>query len=215
MISSGNSKLIPNTNSRLIRNPKYCSPDSADLYVAADGQQEPQGGRQHDVGQHRARDEQHRADADERHREPAFLLVQAGGDERPQLVQPDRAGHHQAGRQCHLEAQHELVERAGRQQPALAVGGDGGAGRIRQRTVRTAQPFTQAVHTEETVGVPEEPEDGGDQNRGHRDQQTVAQFLQVVDQRHRAVGVDPRAAATRIELFDESGGHGRVLTAWS
>lgn len=29
MISSGNSKLIPNTNSRLIRNPKYCSPDSA------------------------------------------------------------------------------------------------------------------------------------------------------------------------------------------
>ncbi len=29
MISSGNSKLMPNTSSRLIRNPKYWSPDSA------------------------------------------------------------------------------------------------------------------------------------------------------------------------------------------
>ena len=29
MISSGNSKLMPNTNSRLIKKPKYWSPESA------------------------------------------------------------------------------------------------------------------------------------------------------------------------------------------
>ena len=44
-----------------------------DLHVAADGQQEVQRLRQHHVGQHRAGDEQHRADADERDREAAFL----------------------------------------------------------------------------------------------------------------------------------------------
>ena len=70
------------------------------LHVAADGQQEMQRLGQHHVGQHRTGDEQHGRRDDERHREPAFLLVQPRGDERPELVQPHRAGQHHARRSC-------------------------------------------------------------------------------------------------------------------
>ena len=33
-INSGNSKLMPNTISRLIKKPKYCSPDSAVIWTS-------------------------------------------------------------------------------------------------------------------------------------------------------------------------------------
>ncbi len=42
-----------------------------------------------------------------------------------------------------------------------------------------------------------------------RDQQPVAQFMKVVDQRHGAVGVDARTTLTRVESLEESWGlHG-------
>ncbi len=49
-------------------------------------------------------------------------------------------------------------------------------------------------------------------DRGHRDQQPVAQFGEVVDQRHGAVGIGPGATSARVELLEDSGGvHGQCL----
>ncbi len=71
------------------------------------------------------------------------------------------------GGQRHLEPQHELVERCGGQQPALAVGRDRGARGCRQRTVRPTQPFAEAVEAKDAVRVPEET----DGRREHAPQQ--------------------------------------------
>ena len=96
-----------------------------------------------------------------------------------------------------------------RHSPSGAMVGARGRG---QRAVRPAQPVAEAVEPEEAVAVPEEPDDRRHDDRGHRDQQAVAQFVQVVDQRHGAVGIDPRATTAGIELLEDSGGlHGRVV----
>ena len=58
--------------------------------VEADQQVEALG--QEDVGQHGAAEEQRHADDHEGDAVAPLLLVQAGGDEAPQVVQPHRAG---------------------------------------------------------------------------------------------------------------------------
>ena len=173
------------------------------LHVATDGQQEPQRLGQHEVRQHRAADEQHRGGDHEADREAAFLLVEPGGDERPQFVEPHRAGHHDAGRHPDLEPQHELVERRRGQQPALPVGADVRARRLRQRTVRMAQPLAQAFQPEHRMRVPHEAEDRGDQDCGQRDQQPGAQLGQVIHQRHGRVGIDPATPVARVEPLQQ------------
>ncbi len=49
------------------------------LHIAADGEQELEGLRQHHVGEDGARDEQRRAQPYEHHGEAAFLVVEPGG----------------------------------------------------------------------------------------------------------------------------------------
>ena len=53
-------------------------------------EQDPQALRQDHVGQRHAGGEQHRGRGDERERVLALVLAQPGGDERPDLVQPER-----------------------------------------------------------------------------------------------------------------------------
>ena len=62
-----------------------------------------------------------------------------------------------------------------------------------------AQPLAEALHPEHRVRVPDEPEDRGHHDRAQRDQQPGAQLGEVVDQRHRRVGIGPAAPTARVE----------------
>ena len=76
----------------------------------------------HDVGEDRATDEEDRCKDREHEPVPLFALVQSRCDERPELVEPHRAGEHNAGSRGDFEPEHELLEGAGRQQTALVAG---------------------------------------------------------------------------------------------
>ena len=173
------------------------------LHVASHGQQEVQRLGQHHVGQDGARDEQGGGRDHERHREAAFALVQPRCDERPELVKPHRAGQHDAGRQSHFEPQHELVERRRRQQPAATVCADVGARRRRQRAIRAPKPLAEALHPEQAVAIPDEPDDRGQRHRTHRDQQPGPQFPDMLDKGHGPVGIGTAAPRTGVQAGQE------------
>ena len=80
----------------------------------------PQALGQHEVGQRHAGGEQHRGRGDEAQRVPALVLAQAGRDERPDLVEPQRAGEHRAGDHRDLQPGREAVEHAGVDELAVA-----------------------------------------------------------------------------------------------
>ena len=90
--------------------------------VPAEAEQDGQALPDDDVGEHGAEGEQHPAAADEDDRVLAFLGVQRRGDERPQLVQPHRAGQHGTRDQRGLQLQFQRRERAGGQQFAAVAG---------------------------------------------------------------------------------------------
>src|ERR1700724_1263818 len=67
------------------------------------------------------------------------------------------------------------------------------------------QPLAEALHAVQPVAVPEETEDRRDRNRRHRDQQPRAQFAEVIDERHRPVGIDTTATTARVQPAQETG----------
>ncbi len=165
------------------------------LDLAADGEQEGQALGDDEVGQHGAGDEQHGRGRDEAQRVAAFLRVEPGGDELPELVEPHRAGQHHPGGGRDLEPEVELVERAGAQQGARAVRGERGPRGGRDGAVGRLEDLAEARRAEQADAEPDVAEDRGDPDHDQRDAEPVPQLEQVLDQRHRAVGVHPTAAA--------------------
>jgi hypothetical protein len=111
-----------------------------------------------------------------------FSLVQAGRDEHPDLVQPDRRGQDQPDDQCDLHPQVERVERA--VQDKLVDP---------QRAAADLVPDMSRAQRalDDTPGLVEEDEPGGHpcgQGQRHRDD-AVAQLTDVIHERHAAFGV--------------------------
>ena len=170
-----------------------------DLDVAADGQQEVQGLGQDHVGQYRTGHEQRRGRHHERNGEPTLVAIETRGDEGPELVEPDRTGQHDTGGQADLEAQHELIERRGGQQPTPAVGADVRTRRVRQRAIGTAQQLAQAFHAEDPVAVPEKAHDRGQRDRRHRNQQAGPQLPDMLDEGHGPVRIGASTSLPRVQ----------------
>ena len=150
----------------------------------------------HDVRQDRAADEQDGGQDREDDAVALLVLVQAGRDERPQLVQPDRAGQDDAGGGGDLEAEHELLERPRREQAALVAGVaqlEAGAGR--DVAIGAGEDAAERRHAQEPGAVPPEAEAERHHDRGHRDEQAGPQLVDVLDERHGAVGVTWPAAS--------------------
>src|SRR5690606_32868049 len=62
-------------------------------------------------------------------------------------------------------------------------------GGVRQRAVRALQHLAEARQPEEGNREPDVAEDRGEQDRDERDRQPITQLVQVLDERHRPVGV--------------------------
>ena len=95
----------------------------------------------------------------------------------------------------------ELLELANQAYPSIVKRG-GGARDLHVEQIKGETDFLVVylhVDTQEAMGVPHEPEDRGESYRGHRDQQPGPEFVQMVDQRHRAVRVGSAFAASGVE----------------
>ena len=113
---------------------------------------------------------------------PLFPGVQAGRDERPDLVQPDRRGQDHPDDQRDLHPQVERVQRAGQDQLVDAERAAAGVPADRSRAQRAL---------DDVPGRAEEDEPGGhpcDQGERHLDD-AVAQLTDVIHERHAAFGV--------------------------
>ena len=169
------------------------APQHRGLDVAADGEQELQGLGDDVVREHRPGAEQHHGHRDERVREALLLRVQARRDEAPELGEPDRARHQDPGRGGDLEAQGELLEHPERDEAALLPAPELHAVLRRQRAVGLGEDLPQRRQAERVGGVPEEPERGADRDGQQGDREASSQLVDVLDERHRAVGIGTTA----------------------
>ena len=123
--------------------------------LGREAEQDLQAERQHGVGQCHAREEQGRRDGDEREGPTALVAVQAGGDEPPQLVQPDRRRQHDPRHRGDLHLEDERVGDAGQGEGDLTPLG---AGLLDCAAERRAQPGEQ-------LGVVDPADDHADADR--------------------------------------------------
>jgi hypothetical protein len=155
------------------------------------------------VGEGGAADEQRGGAADEEVGPLLLTRVQARRDERPQLVEPDRAGADQREEKRDLDAEEEPVEDAGHDQlvahhvaPRLPVDD--------RRAERTGDEVPGLVGEDQR-------DDHGDNDHRERLDQAVAQFAQVVHQGHSPVRVVPSLGAHVALAHDAGTPDGRRL----
>ena len=89
--------------------------------LGGEADQDLQAAGQQPVAEGHAGEEQRDRGGDEDEGPAALVAVQARGDERPQLVQPDRGREHHAGQQGDLELQGEGVGDAGEDEPDIVL----------------------------------------------------------------------------------------------
>ena len=110
--------------------------------AAAEAQQKVQGRTQEEVRHRDPSGEQHRGRREERQGPAPLAAVQAGGDEGPELVQPDRRREEHTGDQRDPEPDEESVGRVGEDQVAALAAG---APYRRQLAVGVAQEVEDRV----------------------------------------------------------------------
>src|SRR5690606_23081873 len=117
--------------------------------------------------------------------------VQARRDERPELVDPHRCEQNGTCREADLHLDHEGLERHGLQQLAFPAAGIPHV--FRNLTVRTCDELTERRDRPDAVAEPQEAEDAAQDEGDQRVAETAAELVDVLDERHRAVGVVPTA----------------------
>ena len=156
-----------------------------------------QAGEHDDVGQRHAHREQHGRDRDEGDRVLAFLLLESGRDERPQLVEPERGGADDADQGADLQPHDEAGGDPEVGQLAIAaglgaalLGGDVAVGRLEEAQDRVVEEVGNC---------------GPDADDDQRQDDPAAQLAQVVDDRHPSFRVGRRTTAGEA-------GHGSAAT---
>lgn len=105
--------------------------------------------------------------------------MQGGGEECPELVQPDRGGEHAAGDQGGLELQFDRGERPGGQQPAGVAVAEGDPSVRRDGAVGAGEKVAQAGQpgSWDAVTEPDEPRDGADEDGQGAQEQCVSRSV--------------------------------------
>src|SRR5690606_5464739 len=96
----------------------------------------------------------------------------------------------------YLQPKHKNFERLGLQQLALPVRAQPQVSR--QLAVGLEQHVAERRQPERRGGKPPKPEDATDDHRREGHTQAVTQLVEVLDERHRSVGVVPTAASATV-----------------